>query len=147
VAGSEKVVVDASVVFKWFVEEQDSGVARLMAEDYGGGRVDIASVELMPFEVLNALRYASDSGLEDLRKAALALDKLGLDLRPLSGELSVRLLENALKYGISVYDSAYLSLGELEDLPVYTADVRLIKKVGGGVLKHISGYEPRAPSG
>jgi len=142
VAGSEKGVVDASVAFKWFVEEQNSGVARRMADDYGGGRVDIASVELLPFEVLNALRYAPDSGREDLRTAALALDKLGLDLRPLRGDLSERCVENALRYGITVYDSAYLSLGELEDMRVYTADVRLIKKVGGGVLKHISDYEP-----
>jgi predicted nucleic acid-binding protein len=37
--------------------------------------------------------------------------------------------------------AAYLSLGEIEDVPVYTADVKLIKKVGGGVLRHISGYE------
>jgi predicted nucleic acid-binding protein len=141
VAGPEKVVVDASVAFKWFVEEQDSGVARRVAEDYGGGCIDIASVELLPFEVLNALRYAPDTGLVDLKTAALALDKLGLDLRPLRGDLSERCVENALRYGITVYDSAYLSLGELEDMPVYTADVKLIKKVGGGILKHISDYE------
>ncbi|MGD0805429.1 MAG: type II toxin-antitoxin system VapC family toxin [Candidatus Bathyarchaeia archaeon] len=140
-AGSEKVVVDASVAFKWFVEEQDSSAARVLAGDYGAGRVDIASVELLPFEVLNALRYAPDSGLEDLRKAALALDKLGLDLRPLSGELAGRCVENSLRYGISVYDSAYLSLGELEGESVYTADVKLMKRVGGDVLKHISNYK------
>ena len=51
-AGSKKVVVDASVVFKWFVEEQDSGVAKVLAGDYGGGRVDIASVELLPARTL-----------------------------------------------------------------------------------------------
>jgi predicted nucleic acid-binding protein len=141
VARAEKIVVDASVAFKWFVEEQDSGSARRMAEDYGGGRIDIASVELLPFEVLNALRYAPDTGVEDLKTAALALDKLGLDLRPLRDELSVRCMENALRYGISVYDSAYLSLGEIDDVRVYTADLKLIRKVGGGVLRHISGYE------
>jgi predicted nucleic acid-binding protein len=141
VAGSEKVVVDASVAFKWFVEEQDSGAARVLAGDYGAGRVDIASVELLPFEVLNALRYAPDSGLEDLRKAAVALDKLGLDLRPLGGELAGRCVENSLRYGISVYDSAYLSLGELDGVSVYTADVKLMNRVGGDVLKHISSYK------
>lgn len=140
-AGSEKVVVDASVVFKWFVEEQDSGVARALAGDYGVGRVDVASVELLPFEVLNALRYTPDSGLEDMRKAALALYKLGLDLRPLSGELAGRCVENSLRYGISVYDSSYLSLGELEGALVYTADVKLMNRVGGDVLKHISDYK------
>jgi predicted nucleic acid-binding protein len=140
VARPEKVVVDASVAFKWFAEEQDSDVARKLVEDYGGGVIDIASVELLPFEVLNALRYAPDVGVEDLKTAALSLDKLGLDLRALRNGLAARCVENTLRYGISVYDSSYLSLGELDDLLVYTADEKLIRKVGGNILKHISSY-------
>ena len=132
--------MDASVAFKWFVEEKDSPSARRMAEDYGAGLIDISSVELMPFEVLNALRYAPDTGLEDLKTAAVAFDKLGLDLRPFGDEVSLKSVENALRYGISVYDSAYISLGELEGVPVYTADERLIRRVGDGVLRHISSY-------
>lgn len=139
-AGPEKVVVDASVAFKWFVEEPGSAEARRLAEDYGRRLVDVASVELLPFEVLNALRYAPDTGLEDLRAAASALGKLSLDLRPLVGELAERSVENALRYGVSVYDSSYLSLGELLGAPVYTADDRLISRVGGGALKLISDY-------
>ena len=139
-ARPEKVVVDASVAFKWFTEEQDSDAARKLIVDYGGGLIDIASVELLIFEVLNALRYAPDIGVEDLKTAALSLDKLGLDLRPLRDDLAARCVENTLKYGISVYDSSYLSLGELEDLSVYTADAKLIRKVGGSILKHISSY-------
>ena len=140
-ARPEKVVVDASVAVKWFVEEKDSLTARKLVEDYGAGLIDISSVELMPFEALNALRYAPDTGLEDLRTAAVALDKLVLDLRPLGGELSSRVVENALKYGISVYDSSYISLGEMEGSPVYTADERLMRRVGSGVLRHISSYD------
>ena len=139
-AGPEKITVDASVVFKWFVEEPGSGEARRLAEDYGRRLVDLASVELLPFEVLNALRYAPDTGMEELQVVARALDKLSLDLRPLTGDLSERSSENAFRYGISIYDSSYLSLGELEEIPVYTADARLIKKVGGDVLRHISNY-------
>jgi len=45
-----------------------------------------------------------------------------------------------LMYGISVYDSAYLSLGVAKDIPVYTADRRLIDKVRHGSLRHISSY-------
>jgi len=140
VAGSEKVAVDASVAFKWFVEEPGSAEARRLAGDYGRRLVDIASVELLPFEVLNALRYAPDTGLEDLKAAARALGKLSLDLHPLVGELAERCVENALRYGVSVYDSSYLSLGELLEVPVFTADSRLMGRVGGGVLRHISDY-------
>ena len=135
--------MDASVAFKWFVEEPGSDEARLLAEDYSKRLVDLASVELLPFEVLNALRYAPDTGLEELKVAARSLDKLSLDLRPLTGDLSERSTENALRYGISIYDSSYISLGELEEMPVYTANARLIKKVGGDILRHISDYGSR----
>ena len=135
--------MDASVAFKWFVEEPGSDEARLLAEDYSKRLVDLASVELLPFEVLNALRYAPDTGLEELKLVARSLDKLSLDLRPLTGDLSERSTENALRYGISIYDSSYISLGELEEMPVYTANARLIKKVGGDILRHISDYGSR----
>jgi len=140
-AGPEKIAVDASVAFKWFVEERDSSIARQIVEDYSKRHIDITSVELLPFEVLNALRYAPDSGLENLKVVSSAIDKLSLDIRPLREGLSERCVENAFKYGISIYDSSYLSLGELEGVPVYTADEKLIKRVGGAVLRHISEYK------
>ncbi len=145
-AGPEKVGVDSSAAFKWFVEEEDSDAAMRMAEDYADGRIDIASVELLPFEVLNALRYAPDTGLSDLSTAVHILDKLELDLHELGGELAERSVENALRYGITVYDSAYLSLGEIDGMKVYTADRKLISKAGGSVLKHIAEYRRADPA-
>ncbi|MCW4036858.1 MAG: hypothetical protein NWE75_06660 [Candidatus Bathyarchaeota archaeon] len=45
-----------------------------------------------------------------------------------------------MRYGISVYDSAYLSLGVAKDIPVYTDDRRLIDNVRLRSLRHISSY-------
>jgi predicted nucleic acid-binding protein len=140
VARQGKIVVDASVAFKWYVVEDGTGEALRMLEDYQKGIIDIASVSLMPFEVLNALRYAPDTSIMDLQKVAKSLDKLCLDLRQLKGELSLRAVENALRYGITVYDSSYLSLGEIEAVDVYTSDEKLLGKTGDACLKPLSGY-------
>lgn len=139
-ARQEKIVVDASVAFKWYVEETWTQEARNMIDDYQNGHIDIASVALMPFEVLNALRYAPNMGIIDLQTIAESLEKLSLDLRLLEGELSEKTVENALRYGITVYDSSYLSLGELEEIPVYTADERLLKNAKNTCLRPISSY-------
>lgn len=139
-AEPEKIIVDASVVYKWYAEEEWSKEARSLIEDYNHGHIDIASVSLMPFEVLNALRYTPDIGLLDLYTVTESLEKLSLDIQTLEGELSKRTMENALRYGITVYDSSYLSLGELEDAQVYTADMKLIEKARNTCLKHISSY-------
>jgi predicted nucleic acid-binding protein len=140
VAGEEVVVADASVVVKWFVEEEHTGDALRLRDDYADRVVDIASPDLMPYEVLNALRYNPGFGESQLVETARALEKFSLWMLPLEEELAERCVENSLRYGISVYDSAYLSLGVVRGIPVYTADQRLIDKVRHRSLLHISSY-------
>ena len=139
-AGTKAVVVDASVAVKWFVEEPGSDSANRLLDDYVEERIDVHSTQQLPFEVLNALRYNPEFGLEKLQTAAKALDALGLALHPLQGDYAERTLVNAVNHGVTVYDSGYVSLGEELGLTVYTADEKLIKKVGSKTLFHISRY-------
>jgi predicted nucleic acid-binding protein len=76
------VVIDASVVVKWFVEEELTNQALTLAEDYERRRVDLRSVQLMPFEVMNALRYNPELGETEVEKAGEALTRLGVALHP-----------------------------------------------------------------
>ena len=50
-------------------------------------------------------------------------------------ELAKRSVEKALRYSVPLYDSSYLSLGELLGALVYTANIRLIGRVGGKAPK------------
>jgi hypothetical protein len=52
-----------------------------------------------------------------------------------------RCVENALRYGISVYDSSYLSLGSLRGIRFTRRIVKLMNRVGGDVFKHILNYK------
>jgi predicted nucleic acid-binding protein len=139
-AGETLVVADASVVVKWFVEEEQSDAALRLRDDYVDRALDIASPDLLPYEVLNALRYNPAIGEKQLKQIATALEKYSLWLHPMTGELAATTIENALAHGISVYDSAYISLGLIRDTVVYTADQRLIDKTGHERLRHISTY-------
>lgn len=132
--------MDASVAVKWFAEEPGSDAAERLLADYVEGVVDLYSSQLLPFEVLNALRYNPEYGLDQLRTAAKALENLELMLHPLRGVYAERTLANAVNYGITVYDSSYMSLGEDLGLPVYTADRKLMSKVKPGLLTHVSDY-------
>lgn len=100
----------------------------------------MASVELLPFEVLNALRYAPGIGEIELKSVATSLDGYQLSLEELRGDLAFKCIQNSLKYGISIYDTSYLSLGELKEALVYTADEKLLRKVESDTLLHISKY-------
>jgi len=141
VAGEAVIVADASVVVKWFVEEEFGEQALALRDDYRSQLVDIASVELLPFEVLNALRNTKVLGVEEIKTVARALDDFLIALHPLIGELAERSVDNAFRHGISIYDSSYLSLGEIMGAPVYTADRRLVEKADGQTLRHLSEYK------
>jgi len=140
VAGEAVVVADASVVVKWFVEEEHTDAALRLRDDYVDRTVDIASPDLLPHEVLNALRYNPGLGERQLKEIVEALDKYSLWLAPLEGELAETSVENSMRHGISVYDSAYISLGQIREIPVYTADRRLMNRVGDERIRHISTY-------
>lgn len=139
-AGTEKIGIDASVAIQWFIDETNSLRARKLAEDHARRIIDLASPDLLPYEVLNALRYAPEMGIETLKTASKVLDKMNLDLHPFTDELSEQTIENAYKYGITIYDASYLTLGEIKNIPIYTADVKLIKKVNTKTLKPIQDY-------
>ena len=110
---SEYVVVDASVAFKWLVEEEHSDRATTLTQfwDYEGMR--LAEPQLMSFEVSNALHrrvargdFAVDvaAGLmEDLTSLGIAFHN-GPDLHRRALELASLLQQGA------VYDAHYLAL-------------------------------------
>ncbi len=135
-----KVVIDASVVVKWFVEEEYSREARLLRDAYASGILDLAAPSLLSYEVLNALKYSGAFGEDELKEIAEILDEFQLSLHDLSGELANKTVELAMRKGITIYDASYAALAESLDTIAYTADERLLRKVGGK-LKHIRDLE------
>lgn len=137
----EIAIVDASVVVKWFVEEQYTENALKMAEDYRALKIDLRSAQLMPFEVLNALRFNPEMGRSELEKVGDALKRFRIALYPMLGELQTLCLKIAFDHGLTIYDASYVSLGQLLNCNVYTADSKVINKMKGNILvKPLSNY-------
>ena len=132
-------VVDASVVVKWFKDEAHTDRALALRDDWAAGSVALHTVELLPYEVLNALRHDPVQTDETLRRAAANLRGYPFRLLPFA-KIAERTAENALRHGISVYDAAYLSAGEELGAPAYTADEKLIARVSGDTLRNIAEY-------
>jgi len=134
-------VVDASVVVKWFLEELDYEVARRLREDFLEGSLHLRAPAILPFEVLNALRHTRAFKQPDVLRAAESLDRAGLLTVPLIGTYMSRTVEFAYEHGLTIVDSSYAVLAELQDAPLYTADEELIDDVGDADrVKHIRDY-------
>ena len=140
----KRIVVDASVVVKWYILEEDRSQALKIREDYIDGLVELAAPALMPFEVLNAIRYSSD-GLDygKLAEIAESLSLYGFELHHLEGEYARLTASIALENGITVYDASYVALAKVLDTTLYTADERLLGKLKGdhsGVVRSLAEY-------
>lgn len=136
----EKVVVDASVVVKWYNLEEHTEKALQLRAAYAAGRLDIVAPYLVAYEVANSLRYNPDFGELDLTSAISDLLDMQIDFRLLDEEQIAKSSELAYKHGITVYDSTYLALAKTAGMVLYTADDRLIVKVPAEGVKHIRDY-------
>jgi predicted nucleic acid-binding protein len=129
-------VVDASVIIKWFNKEIYTENALLLRENFIKKQFLIYVPSLLFYEVGNALRYNSELGEDDVTSAIQNL----IDLQLKIAEINIWFFKSipiAYKYGITIYDSAYIALGIYLNAPVISADDKMIEKTQIPLLIHI----------
>lgn len=130
------VVVDASLVVKWLVEEDDSDKAHAVLQSWVTRDVSRIAPHLLAFEVANALHRRVLRGElsvdESTRMIARLLESRlefhqppGLHVRAL--RLASQLNQNA------VYDAHYLALAESVGCELWTADERFYRAASPGI--------------
>jgi len=134
----EKIVTDASVIVKWFVDEVDSEKARKLRDEYINGSIEIVVPELMPYEVLNALKYTRLFTAEELIMIAKSLSLYGFKLYTLTGKLAEKTVEIAVQKDITIYDASYIALAKELNVKLYTSDVKLMERVDLDYIIHVS---------
>lgn len=130
----EKKVIDASVVVKWFLEEEGSKEALQLREQHISEKITLVVPELLFLEVLNALRYKGGT-----QKILAEANRALWDMQFHVEKMNSFLLENAsilaLQHGLSLYDALYLALALLYGCSLVTADATLAKSANVVVLK------------
>ncbi|BAK54633.1 type II toxin-antitoxin system VapC family toxin [Sulfurisphaera tokodaii] len=121
-------VIDASVVIKWFANENYSKEALILKEAYVKGLEDLSAPCILPFEVLNGLKYTYSLGEKELEEVGKILSDFQITLYGFEDMLD-EMVSLSLRYGITIYDAAYIALGKVLNDKVYTADENLIRKV------------------
>ncbi len=123
------VVVDASVAFKWFVEEPGADAAsKLRSAEY-----QLCAPEILPIELAHGLRRRVLRGIADrgeARAAVSVLGKLPVVLVP-SGNLLGDAFELAISHHRGVYDALYVVLAARLGCQLVTADRKLHAAVVG----------------
>ncbi len=124
----KRVVIDASVVLKWYLSDEEHGEKALdILDGHTSDNFSLHAPVLLEFEVANGLTIAKRRarvGNDDVLKAMDGFTGLGIELYSLS-PLFRKVLDYSDKYNISAYDAAYVALANDLKTQLVTADKRL----------------------
>lgn len=123
----DKLVVDSSVVVKWFVYEPFSERAHQVLEGYQNGTLELHAPDLLFAEVGNVIwKKQRTQGLsqEDAQQIIETFAQLSFHITP-TAELLTDAYRFAVAHDRTVYDSLYVVLSEREMCSFVTSDERL----------------------
>ncbi|MBI4009557.1 type II toxin-antitoxin system VapC family toxin [Candidatus Roizmanbacteria bacterium] len=130
-----KIILDTSVVLKWFVDETGSETARTYLQEFIEGKYQILFPTLIFYELGNAcLQNSIPDG--EISKIIELLQKFAFEIENVGFAAFRKIYQNASKYGLTFYDGSYLTLMEKYDCELVTADQKLFNKLKN-VFTHI----------
>lgn len=115
---------------KWFVRENYSESAIALKRAYVDGLLDLHAPNILPYEVINGIKYTYHLGEVELLEIAKTLDEMQITLHDFS-EIMAESISISLKYGITIYDASYIAVAKSLNDTMYTADEKLLYKVKG----------------
>jgi len=122
-----KNVVDASFVLDFLLPDEQSKYVIEVFEEYKKGQMTLMAPVILPFEIANGLKYAIKTKRIN-QKMALELLEIFLSLKiDLLTSDMYEVLETSLEKELSIYDAAYITLSQQENLPLLTLDEKLKK--------------------
>jgi predicted nucleic acid-binding protein len=123
------LVLDTSVIGKWFKEETNSKIALKIREEFYQGKHEIVIPDLVLYELSNALRYDKKFNEELAYTSIDSLIDMELNIVLPTEEIIKNAISLALKYDVTVYDAIFLSLSQIIDATFITADEKLYEKI------------------
>ncbi len=125
------IILDASVVVKWFSEEEYTEKALAIRERIGMGEERVIVPDLLLYELANALKYNPRFDANDVSDALTSIFDMDLEIVTPIPEIINLAVALAFEYNITVYDAFYIALAKDLELTFITADRRLCERVRG----------------
>ncbi len=133
------IIVDSSVAFKWFSEEeQDVQKAFELLSSHLGNEKIITVPELIFYELTNSWSTKSRLTIKDVLDNIKLLKRYNLKVNSVSFGLLNKASKFSKKYQVSVYDAIYAVLAKENKCDLITADEKFANKVNLNFIKKLS---------
>ncbi|MGQ9468717.1 MAG: type II toxin-antitoxin system VapC family toxin [Nitrososphaerales archaeon] len=120
----ERLVIDSSVIVKWFSKEEDTDKALELRNEHINGEIELIVTPLLFCEVINALRYKPDFDNTKLKRAIESIYKLHMHIEPITKDLLIKSSEIAFSENVTLYDAIPVALAGLQHTVCITANER-----------------------
>lgn len=123
------IVLDASVIIKWFTREEDRENALNYREEFVKGNLDIVVPDLILYEISNALKHNRAFDRNDVSNAINSLFEMDIEIMVPTRDILNEALRFAFEYGITVYDGSYVAFAKELGCDFITADRKMVDKL------------------
>jgi len=124
-----ELVVDASVVAKWFLAEEKRKETEILRKNHLEKKIRLVAPALLVFELANLLITKKTVSPAKAKDGLAALLKMEIGLFLLEEDDLSFWMEQARKRNISAYDASYLALAKRLGCDFLTADRKLYEKL------------------
>ena len=136
------IILDSSVIAKWFFPEESGQLALKIKDDFTTNVTSISVPLLLYWEINNLLKTATKRS-RITAKSAVSVYEAFLKLNFIvysSEELMAKTLKIAIQFDISSYDASYVALAEYLQKPFFTADQKLLSKIISNFVFDLKSY-------
>ena len=136
------IIVDSSVAIKWFLHDESNQKALEIEDAFRNKSILIAIPTLFFYEVGNILKTTTKSLRLNENQSTLAMKNfLEVDFIAYSSrELFIKALKKSIDWDISFYDASYVALADYLNIPLYTADQKLLQKAESNLVKDLKEF-------
>lgn len=126
---SKKVILDTSVIVKWFSLENLSEIALKLRDKIYMEEVYAVIPDLVLYELTNSLKNKKELNSEIVKEAIDYLADMQLDIIYPSANIIKEAVDLSYTLNITSYDAYFVALAKETDLTLITADFKLYEKL------------------
>ena len=134
------IVVDTSVIFKWYSDEAESSTALKILESHLSEKETICVPDLLLYKLTNAWATKRALPFEKIKLNLKNLQKIGISFEPINFKRANKAVEISKKYEVSVYGASYVVLAKEKKCKLYTADAKFVSLVNLPFVKNLADY-------
>jgi predicted nucleic acid-binding protein len=123
------LVLDTSVILKWYKEEEYTEIAVKLKRDLVEGLNNVIVPDLILYEMANVLRFTEGFNEDLIKKSLESFIDLEVDIVIPTMEIIELAVKLSYDYKIAVYDAVFIALAKLVNGIFITADKKLYEKV------------------